>query len=117
MPQHPVRISWGSILREQGSRDNADMDLSVAETQERGNQTPTLSGEAIKEGENIIRSEILSWHQHETKNALASGFWRYYRITRLGCHSKNQNTTSTSLWAEDERTVDHKNLGLDATPT
>jgi hypothetical protein len=51
------------------------MDLSVAETQKRGNQTPTLSGEAIKEeGENIIRSEILSWHQHETKNALASGF-------------------------------------------
>ena len=46
------------------------MDLFVAETQKRGNQTPTLSGEAIKEeGENIIRSEILSWHQHETKNA------------------------------------------------
>jgi len=36
------------------------MDLFVAETQERGNRTPTLSGEAIKEGENIIRNEILS---------------------------------------------------------
>lgn len=57
-------------MREQGSRDSADKDLFVAETQERGNRTPTLSGEAIKEeGENIIRSEILSWHQHETRNA------------------------------------------------
>ena len=57
-------------MQEQESRDNADMDLFVAKTQERGNQTPTLSGEAIKEeGENIVRSEILSWYQHETKNA------------------------------------------------
>jgi hypothetical protein len=36
------------------------MDLVVAKTQERGNQTPTLSGEASQEeGENVIRSEIL----------------------------------------------------------
>jgi len=44
------------------------MDLFVAKTQERGIRTPTLSGEAIgEEGENVIKSEILSWHQHETK--------------------------------------------------
>lgn len=68
MPQRPVRVSRGSTLREQGSRGNADMDLFVAKTRERGNQTPTLSGEAIgEEGEKIIKSEILLWHQHETK--------------------------------------------------
>jgi hypothetical protein len=49
-----------AACKKQGSRGNADMDLAVAKTQERGNQTPTLSGEASKEeGENVIRSEIL----------------------------------------------------------
>jgi hypothetical protein len=39
------------------------MYLFVAETQERGTQTPTLSGEAIKEeGEDVIGSENLLWH-------------------------------------------------------
>jgi len=51
------------------------MDRFVAETQEKGNQTPTLSGEAIKEeGENIVKSEILSWHQMKQRRELASGF-------------------------------------------
>jgi len=55
MPQRSVRISRGSILQEQRSRDNADKDLCVDETQEGDSQTPTLSGEAIKEvGENVI---------------------------------------------------------------
>ena len=63
MPQRPVRVSRGNTLREQESRGNADMDLFVAKMQERGNQTPTLSGEAIKEeDENVIRSESLLWH-------------------------------------------------------
>jgi hypothetical protein len=75
------------------------MDLFVVEKRERGNQTPTLSGEAIKEeGENIVRSEIFSWHQHETKNA---SWHRGSDATILspgrGCHSKNRNATSASL--------------------
>jgi hypothetical protein len=75
MPQRPVRVSRGSTLREQGSRGNADMDLFVAKTQERGIRTPTLSGKAIgEEGENIIRSEILSWHHMKQRRELASRF-------------------------------------------
>ena len=117
MPQRPVRISWGSSLREQESRDNANMDLFVAKTQERGNQTPTLSGKTIK---GKRRKDHQKWNTlmvptWNKERELASGFWRYYPITR-GCHSKNRNTTSASLWVEDERTVVHKSLGLDATP-
>ena len=89
------------------------MDRFVAETQERGNRTPTLSGE--KEGENMKSShgtkhetKNVSWHRGSDAPILPPG---------LGYLSKNRSTTSASLWAKDERTVVHESLGLDATPT
>ena len=94
------------------------MDLFVAESQERGNQTPTLSGEAIKkkaktssEGKvscGINMKQDVSWHRGSDATILPP---------RQQLSLRNRNTTSASLWAVDERTVVHENLGLDATPT
>ena len=92
MPQRPVRISRGSTPREQGSRSNADMNLCVAETQERDDQTPTLSGEAMREeGENLIRSKSLVRHQHGTMTRVGIRvlmLLSYHSVN--GCHPRTE---------------------------
>lgn len=68
------------------------MDLFVAETQERGTQTPTLSGEAIKEeGEYIIKSESLLLHKHEAKTRVGNGVLTLLSYHPVGgCHSRTE---------------------------